>query len=612
MCGIAGYFGPRAISPETIKRCIALMYRRGPDACGVYQHRTANGRTAVILNRRLAIIDLDERADQPFRYGSKVISFNGEIYNYVELRDELLKDGASFTTASDTEVLIRLLGRDGWRGLDCAEGMWGLALFDESNEALMLSRDRFGEKPVYIMRDADGGLYFGSEVKFIAELAGYWPQIDPDHLRSYLVNGYKALYKNSHCFFTGVGELRPGTTLTIATDGSETFNRYWEPPGLAIDEALSYQDAVALVREELIRSVKLRLRADVPLAFCLSGGVDSNALIAIAKRVLGYDVHGFTIINTDARYDEREMVELAVRDMALRHTAVPISREGFLDKLRTLVRQHDAPIYTITYYVQWQLMEHIAAHGYKVSISGVGADELFSGYYDHHNFYVAEVKGDRERYLQTLADWRSHIAPIVRNPYLQDPDVFVKQPLERRHIYLNAEDFSEYLTHPWSEPFSETEYTTSVLRNRMLNEMFHESVPPILHEDDLNAMYYSIENRSPYLDRALFETTMRIPTRYLIQQGRAKALLRDAVKGIAPTAVITNPRKVGFNAPIFDLLDVADPNTRSALLDESPIFDYVRRDRIEALIARSSLPNSESKFLFYFINAKLFLEEFAR
>ena len=146
----------------------------------------------------------------------------------------------------------------------------------------------------------------------------------------------------------------------------------------------------------------------------------------------------------------------------------------------------------------------------------------------------------------------------------------------------------------------------------MLNEMFHESVPPILHEDDLNAMYYSIENRSPYLDRALFETTMRIPTRYLIQQGRAKALLRDAVKGIAPSAVITNPRKVGFNAPIFDLLDVADPKVRSALLDESPIFDYVRRDRIEALIARSSLPNSESKFLFYFINAKLFLEEFAR
>ena len=124
-------------------------------------------------------------------------------------------------------------------------------------------------------------------------------------------------------------------------------------------------------------------------------------------------------------------------------------------------------------------------------------------------------------------------------------------------------------------------------------------------------MYYSIENRSPYLDRTLFETTMRIPTKHLIRRGRAKALLRDAVKGIAPEAILDNPRKVGFNAPILDLLDVNDRNVRASLLDDSPVFDHVRKDRIEALIQRSSLPNSESKFLFYFLNAKLFMEEFA-
>ena len=611
MCGIAGYFGPRDIPQDTAERCLSLMYRRGPDASGLYRRRTANGRNALILNRRLAIIDLDDRARQPFRHESKVLSLNGEIYNYIELKEDMAKAGVGFSTTSDTEVLTKLLHREGWRALDRAEGMWGFALFDESEETLLLSRDRFGEKPVYIMRDPDGGVYFASEVKFIAALAGGWPRLNVGHLNRYLINGYKALYKNSHGFFDGVSELKPGTVAVIAADGRETIQNYWQSPGLAIDDTLSYDNSVALVREALIRSVKLRLRADVPLAFCLSGGVNSNSLIAIAKRVLNYDVHGFSIVNQDARYDEREMIDISVRELGLRHTAVPVDHTGFLDKLRVLVRQHDAPVYTISYYVQWQLMEQIAARGYKVSISGTGADELFSGYYDHHNFYLAEMTNDATRYTQALTEWRANIAPIVRNPFLQDPEVFVKAPQERRHIYLNADEFSNYMVEPWSEDFGEEQYAGSPLRNRMLNELFHEAVPPILHEDDLNAMYYSVENRSPYLDRTLFEATMQIPTRHLIRRGRAKALLRDAVKGIAPEAIIDNPRKVGFNVPIFDLLDLSDPNVKAALLDDSPIFDQVHRDRIEALIGRSSLPNSESKFLFYFLSAKIFLEEFA-
>lgn len=611
MCGIAGYFGPRDIPEEAAKRCLELMYSRGPNASGSYRRRTATGRNALILNRRLAIIDLDERANQPFRHRDKVISLNGEIYNFIELRASLAKAGRSFVTQSDTEVLIQLLDRDGWAGLDRAEGMWGFALFDETNETLLLSRDRFGEKPVYLLREADGGLYFGSEVKFIAALAGRRLKVNVDHLKRYMINGYKALYKDRHCFFDGVTELASGAAMSIGADGHETVHRFWRPGGLQIDETLSYADSVALARDALIRSVELRLRSDVPLAFCLSGGVDSNSLIAIAKRVLNYDVHGFTIMNKDQRYDERSMVETAVRDLKLRHTAVDINNEGFLDKLRLLVRQHDAPVYTITYYVQWQLMEQIAAHGYKVSISGTGADELFSGYYDHHSLYIAEMHGDAGRYTDALKNWQTHIAPIVRNPFLQDPNVFVKNPQERRHIFLDAEEFSGYLLQPWSEPFAEEHYSGSNMRNRMLNELFREAVPPILHEDDLNAMYYSIENRSPFLDRALFDVTMRIPTRHLVRNGRAKALLRDAVRGIAPDAIIDNPRKVGFNAPILDLLDVSDPATKAALLDDSPIFEHVRRDRIEKLIERSSLPNSESKFLFYFLSAKIFLEEFA-
>lgn len=622
MCGIAGYYGTRDISPDRITACRALMGRRGPDADGLYRHKTARGRSVVLLHSRLAIFDLDPRANQPFRWNTTVLTYNGELYNYRELR-AAMEDGQGFgfRTSSDTEVLARMLAEQGWPALEECEGMWAFAAFDEATGVLTLCRDRFGEKPLYLMRQADG-IYFGSEIKFLTALAGHAPAVDCDHLRRYMVNGYKALYKNGGTFppagssnggfFKGVEEVKAATVLTIAADGEMRGERYWKPALDAVDEAITFDDAVALVRERLIRSVELRLRADVPLAFCLSGGVDSNALIAIAKRVFGYDVHGFTVMNTDERYEERAMVEIAVAELGLRHTSIPVDHEDFLDKLRLLVRQHDAPVYTITYYVQWRLMERIAAQGYRVSISGTGADELFSGYFDHHNAYLAEVEGDTARYAEALGEWREFVAPIVRNPFLQDPKLFVEAPAERRHIYLNADEFAGYLRHPWSEPFAEERLHGSLLRNRMLNELFHEVVPPILHEDDLNSMYHSVENRSPFLDRFLFEATLRIPTRHFVRRGRAKALLREAVRGLAPEEVIDNPRKVGFNAPILDLLDVGDPRVRGWLLDDSPIFDLVRRDRIAELIDQAHLPNSESKFLFYFLNAKMFLEEFGR
>jgi asparagine synthase (glutamine-hydrolysing) len=236
---------------------------------------------------------------------------------------------------------------------------------------------------------------------------------------------------------------------------------------------------------------------------------------------------------------------------------------------------------------------------------------LFTGYYDHHLAYLYEVQNEPALYEASVEAWKKHIRPIVRNPLLNKPTAFIDNSNMREHIFLDADEFARCLTVPWSEDFDEKHFTGSLLRNRMLNEMFHECVPVILHEDDLNAMYFSIENRSPFLDRRLFEFCFTIPSRYLVRYGRAKAVLRDALEGIMPEAVRTNRRKVGFNAPIFSFLDVKDPQVRSYLLDGSPIFEHVRRDKIESLIARADLPNSESKFLFYFLNSKIFLEQMA-
>jgi asparagine synthase (glutamine-hydrolysing) len=210
-----------------------------------------------------------------------------------------------------------------------------------------------------------------------------------------------------------------------------------------------------------------------------------------------------------------------------------------------------------------------------------------------------------------LDAWRQHIQPIVRNPYLSNPALFIEDPEFRDHIFLNNDGFAVYLTKPFQEPFTEERYATSLLRNRMLNEMFHEAVRVILHEDDLNAMYFSIENRSPFLDRDLFEFCYSIPTAHLIRDGFNKAVLRDAVRGLAPDCVVNERKKTGFNAPVLAFLNTVDRTVRAGLLEDSPVFDLIRREKITELLAKRDLPNSESKFLFYFVNTKMFLEEFA-
>ena len=612
MCGIAGYLGPAPLASTLLDACQRLMRRRGPDATGRTELQTPDGRFLVLLHSRLAILDRDPRANQPFASGNGLLVFNGEVYNYLELRSELARHDWTPISSGDTELLARLLAERGPTALSECEGMWGLAWYDRGTGTLTLARDRFGEKPLYLLRRPDGAIFFGSEAKFIFALSGAMPPVNRRQLRRYLVNGYKSLYKTRETFFEGLEELPAGYLAQCPPGGAYLEWPYWIPRFGPEAPDLTEAEAIAGARERLIRAMELRLRSDVPLAFCLSGGIDSNALIAIAKRVLGYEVHGFTILNTDVRYEEQDMVETSVRELGLRHTPIPIDTTHFLERLRELVAYHDAPVYTITYYAQWRLMAAIAEAGYRVSVSGTGADELFSGYFDHHNAYLAAMAAqDPHRHAQALTEWQAQVAPIVRNPFLRDPDYFILHPHARDHIYLDAVDFAGFLVQPFHEPFAEMSLAKPLLRNRMANELCAESVPVILHEDDLNAMYFSIENRSPFLDTALFDWCATIPTRHLIRAGRAKAVLREAVRGLVPNAILDNPRKVGFNAPILDYLDARSSSVREELLADSPVFEVVRRERIADLLERTTLPNSQSKFLFNFVNAKLFLEEYA-
>jgi len=591
------------VPADRVRETLGALQQRGPDGEGVFRF-DAGKVSGVLLHTRLSIIDLDDRAAQPMtRHGCTVV-FNGEIYNYVEIRRKLVQKGVVFTTKSDTEVLLQAYLAGGDAFTKELEGMWALAIWDSRRERLLLSRDRFGEKPLYYTQAGDG-IYFGSQTNALREITGKIFQVNQQQILRYLVQGYKSLYKHGETFYKDIHEVPHATTLTITDDLNISPKRYWVPRYGPQERSLS--ESVDATRHALISSMRMRLRSDVPMAFCLSGGVDSGALASIAAKKFGQQVATFSIIDPDERYDEKENIDATVRDIGPNHTEVLLNpKEITLESLEELVAYHDAPIATITYFIHSFLSREISKAGYKVVFSGTSADELFTGYYDHWIWHLLELRGHKN-FANLKTAWKKHILPGVRNPLLRDLDRYFTNPDERGHIYLHDDVFAGYMRASFREGWSEEYFCDSPLRNRTLNELFHEATPVILHEDDLNSMMYSLENRSPYLDTKLFEVALTTPIEHLMMDGYAKFPLRAAMKGILNDQVRLDRRKRGFNASIHSILDLDLPESRDMILSNSPIFDIVRRDKIEALLGERPLPNSFSKFLFNFINAKFFL-----
>ncbi len=605
MCGIAGLLGPGPVDDGRLRATIDAMAKRGPDGSGAYQDRIGS-ENLTLLHTRLSIVDLGETSAQPFSRNDLTLIYNGEVYNHIELRLELAGLGVTFSTQGDTELVLEAYRYWGVEAFSRLEGMWALALHDARRDELILCRDRFGEKPLYIWYE-DGRLSFGSEVKALALLTGRKPGVNTRHLQRYLVNGYKSLYASGESFFAGVSEFPAGCFAVLKGAGLPDPKAYWtlrfEP-----DRKMSLDDALNGARDLVRDAVSYRLRADVPVALRLSGGIDSNAIAGTALSTLGAELHSFSVIDDDPRYDETENILKSVSYFDCPNTLVRIPREGFVEWLTSLVSYFDGPLMTISYYLHALVSEAIHDAGYKVSLGGTAADEIFTGYYDHYLFWLA-TQSQRPDFPALIEGWRQSYGQFVRNPFLQDPEAFVKNPNGRDHIFLGAEGFAAFLVDPFAEAHTERRYCDDLLRNRMMNELLVETVPVMLHEDDLASMAYSVENRAPFLHTPLVEFLFTVPTEYLIQEGLPKFLLRAVGDGIAPDDVMKNPRKQGINAPVGHFLDFQDPELRDWILLPSPLFDIVRRDRFEEMISSQISLNSQSKFVFSCLATKIFLEQ---
>jgi asparagine synthase (glutamine-hydrolysing) len=620
MCGIAGYIGWESLSEDKIQSTLQLMKQRGPDSQifkSVLGQNQAGQLNINFLHSRLSIIDLSDRSNQPFTIGDYTIIFNGEIYNYIEIRKELINLGVEFKTESDTEVLLQAYINHGTKCVDMLEGMWSFAIWDKRQNTLALSRDRFGEKPLYYYESKDG-LYFASEVKMLSSLSGIKFTVNEKQVLRNLLLGYKSLYKNKETYFLEVEEvgkseiveIRPSTTTQNRLHKSST--KYWKASSNVIPMTLD--QAIEGSRHHLMESIRLRLRSDVPLAFCLSGGVDSTTLASVASKIFKCDIATFSIIESDARYNELENIMTVVNDIGCKHTSITLSHNGTLDRLRKLVKYHDAPIATTTYYIHSFLSEEISNQGYKVAFSGTGADELYTGYYDHFLLHLNELR-NHPNYQTYLSDWNSHVLDFIQNPILRNANLYSVNPLFRDHVFDNSQEFLSWIlpgvADTFDSNFKEESFCNSMLRNRMLNELDNEIVPLILHEDDLNSMCYSVENRSPYLDTKLCDFMFSVPPEYLIMNGYGKYILRQSSQGMLHDKVRLDRQKKGFNASINSLIDLKNENVREELFDISnPIFRYINREKVINLLNEDKLPNHYSKFIFNVINLQLFLTNY--
>ena len=451
--------------------------------------------------------------------------------------------------------------------------------------------------------------FFGSEIKFIKSLCKINFQINKSQIQKNIFLGYKSLNKSNNSFYKDIISLEGSTNLLIDLDLNLIKNRYWKPK-LNIDRNMSESDAVNEVKKKLSKSLELRMRADVPIAFCLSGGVDSSLLASHAKKTLNKEISTFSIIDKDPRYDESENIKHITEDLKCKYELIKIdnSENVFFDRLRMLTKYHDGPIATLSYYVHSFLSENISKNDYRVAISGTGADELFTGYYDHYLLHFEALK-DTKYLNPNINSWEKFILPKIRNPYLQNSNLYIEDPENRDLVYEKNFGVSQYSINTFDQEFTEENYCNELLRRRMMNELFHEVVPVILKHDDLNSMYYSVENRSPYLDRDLLEFTLTIPPHLLIANGLQKKILRDSGEGILNDNVRLSRQKKGFNVSINSLINFNNSNNIDFIFDRSsPIAEYVDLIKLKKDLNIKLIPNHLSKLIFSIISTNFFLE----
>mgnify|MGYP003949256775 FL=1 len=612
MCGIAGIIKLKKNHNCDKDKIFSLMHNRGPDGKGAYKNLNQDY-SINLFHSRLAIIDNNERSNQPFFFENLILIYNGEIYNFKDIKKKLIEYNYRFKTTSDTEVLIKAYHKWGENCFKLFDGMWSVCIYDLKKHEMILSRDIFGEKPLYIYKNHNT-LVFGSELKFLLSLeeGSSIKRVNKNHLNQYLKHGYKYLFKKNETYFENILKIEPGTINKFSLINlnlkkktqilKKEFNKKIK---------ISREEAVEQIRDIVIRSMKSRLISDRPVGFYLSGGVDTGSLTSISSKILNKKIKCFSIIDADTRYNEEKNIDITTNDLNCETIKIKFpNKEDFFERLTDLIDYHDKPISSLNYYTHSFMHNIIKKNDIKVIISGLGGDEMFTGYYDHFLMHLREL--NKSDYKINLKSWKQHIKPLILNKNLRNLDLF-KNKKKREYLVTDFDKkfINKMFTNKSIEPFHEKKYSNSLLKNRMLNELFHELVPLICNEDDMNSMKMSIENRSPLLNKELLNFSLSLPQNMYIKDGYGKSLFRDSMKGILNDKVRLDRKKHGFNSSIHSLINLKSKKVMDFFSKNEQLNEFINvKNFCSYLKNQKSTDNANSKFVFSVFNTAIFLKKF--
>jgi asparagine synthase (glutamine-hydrolysing) len=564
MCGICGElrFDGAPVSADGLLRMRDQLVHRGPDSDGMF---VAPGGHAGLAFRRLRIIDLSPKASQPMANedGRVQVVFNGEIYNFRELREGLVARGHVFRSHSDTETIVHLYEE---KGADCIpdlEGMFAIAIWDERVHRLTLARDRAGKKPLFFYR-SDRLLAFASEMKAFFAHPDVPMDVDREAIPYYFIHGY---VPGPDTFYQNVRQVEPGTVMTIDADGSTASRRYWqiEFPREAEVRAYDRGDAAARLRDLMTQAVERRLVSDVPLGAFLSGGLDSTIVVGLMSQLMSAPVKTFSIgFEGDAAYDETSYARLAAKRFHTDHTEFRVAPTA-VDLIDTLVWHHDGPFGDSSAIPTFIVSRMARAH-VTVALTGDGGDELFAGY---RRFWAAVQS---ERLPRWVAAGGQGLLSALPSPaherhWLAELQRFfgaLSVPLDERITMWNSVFFSELpeLLGPdllaTLRPIDRLRHLRTELPRMegrsKLSRLLHGNFTSYLADDllvktDRCTMANSLEARSPFLDRQLIEYAAALPDHFKLDGRRGKALLRDAFADLVPPEIEARP-KMGFGVPL--------------------------------------------------------------
>jgi len=620
MCGIAGIILKQKVNFNLNQKIVAMtdaLSHRGPDGEGFIlagdqtitpyfntlkqnynradinyipktsvQHSDLNSFLAF-GHRRLSIIDLSETGHQPMcnANGKTWITFNGEIYNYLEIKADLKKNGHSFISESDTEVVLAAYKEWGFNCVERFNGMWSFCIYDSEKQLCFASRDRLGVKPFYYIND-NNLLSFASEQKAFIKAELIAAKINNDALHNYLINGL--LETTSTNFFEGINELMPGNNLVLNLKTQElkitTYYNLTEQITLTNDR-LSEKELIDKIAHTFENAVKLRLRSDVEVGTCLSGGIDSSALAVTISEITKQPLYCFTSIFKNQSINEEHFADSVANKIKAKHFKVEPTLEGFLEEIDSLIYSQDVPIWDTSTYAQYKVMELAKKNNIKVVLDGQGADELFGGY--HHHFLA------KWNNLFSLGHFMSGLNEIsaskktISNPL----QFFIKEKIKQKK-YFNKKHFEQFFKPEFlksSEIKNPSVYFNSV-NEQLVEDIYQTRLKSFLKCEDRCGMWHSVESRTPFADDVeLINLLFSFNGNKKIKNGVSKYLLREAVKNKLPEEIYKRYDKKGFETPMQQWMQKLRPQLLSEI--KAANFDFVKQNELEKTDPSNSFQN---------------------